>query len=337
MAVRLKDIARDLGVSTVTVSKVLRNRKDVGEKTRQRVLKRMEELQYKPNLIARALISGRTANVGLVVPDLLHPYFGEVAKSLGAVLREHDRALLLASSEDDPEIEQREIRALLTRGVDMLLISSCQRKLQNIFKVGEKQTPILLVDRNFPLLDAHYVGSDDFKIGEIATEHLLETGRKRIAHIGASHLSTGHERMRGYSETLQRHRAIVPPEYVLMHERFEETGIAAGQKAMQQLLKLNHRPDAVFCYNDLTAIGAIEAVLEAGLRVPEDVAIVGCGNFRYAQYLRVPLTSVDQSTDQIGRTAGEEVIRLLDDPEEPARSILIQPHLRVRASSWKPA
>ncbi|WP_263409958.1 LacI family DNA-binding transcriptional regulator [Terriglobus tenax] len=337
MAVRLKDIARDLGVSTVTVSKVLRNRKDVGEKTRQRVLKRMEELQYKPNLIARALISGRTANVGLVVPDLLHPYFGEVAKSLGAVLREHDRALILASSEDDPELEQREIRTLINRGVDLLLISSCQRRLEGIFKVGEKQTPILLVDRTFPLLDANFVGSDDFKIGEIATLHLLETGRKCIAHIGASHLSTGHERMRGYSETLRRNNATVPQEYVLMHERFEETGIEAGRKAIQKLLKLNPRPDAIFCYNDLTAVGAIEAVLEAGLRVPEDIAIVGCGNFRYAQYLRVPLTSVDQSTEQIGRTAGEEVIRLLDDPESASRSTLIEPHLRVRESSWKPA
>ena len=131
MAVRLKDIARDLGVSVVTVSKVLRGNADIGDETRKRVLKRMKELNYQPNMMARGLASGRTFTVGLVVPDLVHPFFAEFAKSLGGILRESDRALILASSEEDPDVERQEIRTLLNRGVDVLMIASCQANLRN--------------------------------------------------------------------------------------------------------------------------------------------------------------------------------------------------------------
>ncbi|MEO6983023.1 MAG: LacI family DNA-binding transcriptional regulator, partial [Edaphobacter sp.] len=120
MAVRLKDIARDLGVSVVTVSKVLRGNADIGDETRRRVQKRMKELNYQPNMMARGLASGRTYTVGLVVPDLVHPYFAEFAKSLSGVLRNSNHALILASSEEDPEVERHEIRTLLRRGVDVL-------------------------------------------------------------------------------------------------------------------------------------------------------------------------------------------------------------------------
>jgi LacI family transcriptional regulator len=331
----MKDIARDVGVSTVTVSKVMRNCKDVGEKTRQRVLKRMKDLNYEPNLMARALSGGKTSIVGLVVPDLLHPFFAELAKSLGAIFRENSQALLLASSEGDPELEQHEIRALLARGVDVLLIASCQIKLKNFYKLGEEQTPFLLVDRNYPYLNAHFVGSDDFKVGEIATQHLIETGCKRIAHVGSTRLSIGLERMRGYREVLQRNRITVPSEYVIVKdkEQVEVNDVTVGYEAVKQLIQLKHRPDAVFCFSDLVAIGGIRAALDAGLRVPHDISFVGCGNFRYAEYLEVPLTSVDQNTEKLGKTAAEQALQLIERPELPAASILVEPELRIRTSS----
>jgi LacI family transcriptional regulator len=333
MAVRLKDIARDVGVSTVTVSKVLCGRKDVGEKTRRRILQRMKELNYQPNLIARALATGKSYGVGLVVPDLVHPFFAELARSLSVVLRESNRALILASSREDPELEHQEIRTLLTRGIDVLLIASCQTKLKNFYNLGEECTPYLLIDRNYPYLNAHFVGSDDFKVGEMATQHLIETGRRKIAHIGTDQVSTGQERLRGYRSALQRASVEVPPEYVVMRKRFEETGDAEGYKAVQDLLRLKYRPDAVFCYNDLTAIGGIDAALEAGLRVPQDIAFVGCGNFPYARYLQVPLTSVDQCTEELGKAAGELALRLVDEKEPTAVSVIVEPRLVVRASS----
>jgi len=333
LAIRLKDIARDLGISTVTVSKVLRGNKDISDKTRARVLKRMRELNYKPNMLARGLASGRTFTVGLVVPDLVHPFFAEFAKSLAGTLREAQMALLLASSEDSAELEQQEIRTLLGRNVDVLLIASCQAQLRSFYELGDERTPFLLVDRNFPYLSAHFVGSDDYAIGCMAAEHLISIGRRRIAHIGGRAMSPSLERLRGYRDTLRRYQLEAPQERIVTRERVEELGDEAGYNAMQELLKLRGRPDAVFCYNDLTAIGAIEAVRTAGLTVPGDVAVVGAGNLRYARYLRVPLTSVDQQPEVLGLRAGELALQIMATPHLPSKSVVLPPRLVVRQSS----
>jgi LacI family transcriptional regulator len=335
MAVRLKDIARDLGVSVVTVSKVLRGNADISEATRRRVLKRMKELNYQPNMMARGLASGRTYTVGLVVPDLVHPFFAEFAKSLGGVLRTSSRALILASSEEDPEIERQEIRTLLSRGVDVLLIASCQANLRNFYEIGDDRTPYLLFDRNFPHLAAHFVGSDDVQVGEMATKHLIEIGRKRIAHIGGKNTSPAFDRLRGYRNVLTEERQTIPESYVVVRERMEESGDKVGFQAMQELLKLEQRPDSVYCYNDLTAVGAIDATLQAGLRVPEDIAFIGCGNLRYANYLRVPLSSIDHGTAELGRIAGEFALELSAKPEREPKSILVPSTLVVRESTVK--
>jgi LacI family transcriptional regulator len=333
LAIRLKDIARDLGISTVTVSKVLRGNKDISDKTRARVLKRMRELNYKPNMLARGLASGRTYTVGLVVPDLVHPFFAEFAKSLAGTLRGAQMALLLASSEESPELEQQEIRTLLGRNVDVLLIASCQAQLKSFYELGDERTPFLLVDRNFPYLAAHFVGSDDYEIGRIATEHLISTGRRRIAHIGGRAMSPSVERLRGYRDTLRRHQLDSPEDRIVTRERVEESGDVAGYQAMQELLRVHNRPDAVFCYNDLTAIGAMEAVRAAGLTVPGEIAFVGTGNLRYAKYLRVPLSSVDQQPEVLGLRAGELALELIAQADLPSRSVLLSPRLVIRQSS----
>ena len=333
MAVRLKDIASDLGVSVVTVSKVLRGNPDIGEATRRRVLKRMKELNYQPNMMARGLASGRTYTVGLVVPDLVHPFFAEFAKALSGVLRPSNRALILASSEEDPEVERQEIRTLLRRGVDVLMVASCQHRLQDFYERGDERTPFILFDRNFSQVPAHFVGSDDVQVGEIATEHLIDIGRTRIAHIGGKNTSPSVGRLNGYKKALASHRLPVRAEAIVARDRVEETGDLQGFQAMQELLALKARPDAVFCYNDLTAVGAMEATLKAGLRIPEDIAFIGCGNFRYADYLRVPLSSIDHGTAELGRIAGEFALDLSANPGQPVRSILTQSRLVVRESS----
>ena len=333
MAVRLKDIARDLGVSVVTVSKVLRGNNDISDATRRRVLKRMKELNYQPNMMARGLASGRTYTVGLVVPDLVHPFFAEFAKSLSGVLRTSKRALILASSEEDPDVERQEIRTLLSRGVDVLIIASCQANLRNFYELGDVRTPYLLFDRNFPHLAAHFVGADDVHVGEMATRHLIDIGRRRIAHIGGKNTSPSFDRLRGYRNALAESRLATLENYIIVRERMEESGDVVGFQAMQELLKLDPRPDAVFCYNDLTAIGAIEATFQAGLRVPEDIAVIGCGNLRYANYLRVPLSSIDHGTAELGRIAGDFALELSAKPEQDPKSILVASTLVVRMST----
>ena len=333
MAVRLKDIAADLGVSTVTVSKVLRGNPDISEATRERVLKRMQELNYQPNMLARGLASGRTYTVGLVVPDLLQPFFAEFAKSLSAVLRQTGRALLIGSSEGVPAIEKAEIRTLLSRGVDVLLLASCQPELQSIYEAGGESTPYLLIDRNYPELAAHFVGSDDVLAGRMATEHLLATGRRHIAHIGGGALSPSWLRAQGYREALAAAGVAVDESIVVTLEHVDEGGDNAGFVAMQRLLAHAPEIDAVFCYNDLTAIGAMEAAREAGRDVPGDIAFVGCGNMRYARYLKTPLSSIDHGTEQLGRRAGQVALELAERPEAPVRRVLLPPSLVVRESS----
>jgi len=333
MAVRLKDIAQELGVSTVTVSKVLRGSSDVGQKTRTLILKRMRELNYQPNMLARGLASGRSHAVGLVVPDLVHPFFGEFAKSLGGALRESGLALILASSEEDPEIERQEIRTLLNRGVDALLVASCQRDPMPELKNGELQKPLLLIDRRFSGAGINFVGSDDVLVGELATRHLLDTGKRRIAHIGGEGMSPSQDRIAGYRKALSSAGVPVIEDFIVTRDRFEETGDIVGYHAMLELLGRKVRPDAVFCYNDLTAIGAMKAAMESGLRIPEDIAFVGCGNLRYAEYLKVPLTSVDHSTEQMGLVAAKLVVELAADPTLAPRVTLIEPKLIVRQST----
>jgi LacI family transcriptional regulator len=333
VAIRLKDIADELGVSLVTVSKVLRGKTDISEETRDRVLECMKKLNYRPNMLARGLASGRTNTVGLVVPDLVHPFFAEFAKSLSSVLRANKYALILASSEESPEIEIEELQTLALRGVDVLLLASCRTGLRRRVSVTDGTVPCLLVDRNLSGTKMSYVGSDDTRAGELATEHLIAIGRKRIAHIGGQHTSPSVDRERGFANVLAKHGRRLPETYVIRNERIEEGGDTVGFHAMQQFLKLRSKPDAVFCYNDLTAIGAIEAVLENSLRVPEDVAIIGCGNFRYANYLRVPLSTIDQSTAELGRIAGEMALELSRQPPCAPRSVLLQPSLVIRAST----
>ncbi|MDE3201717.1 MAG: LacI family DNA-binding transcriptional regulator [Acidobacteriota bacterium] len=337
MAVRLKDIARDLGVSLITVSKALRGKNDISEETRQRVLTRMAELNYRPNMLARGLASGKSYIVGLVVPDLLHPFFAEFAKSLNGVLRRNNYGLILASSEENPELEQQEIQNVLARGIDALVIASCQPALRGFYGIEDQSTPFVLIDRDFPHLRAHFVGTDDYAAGRLATRHLVQVGRRRIAHIAGPDLSPSADRMRGYKDELTASGILVRQSYIISSSYVEELGEVAGNRIMRKLLDRRPRPDAVFCYNDLTAIGAMSAVMSAGLAIPDDIAFVGCGNVRYSEHLRTPLSSVDQSTSELGEQAGKLALELIGSDCTAPRQIRLQPRLIIRASSQKSA
>jgi LacI family transcriptional regulator len=167
----------------------------------------------------------------------------------------------------------------------------------------------------------------------MATKHLIEIGRQRIAHIAGKDTSPSFDRLRGYRNALAESKLAAPENYIVVRERMEESGDKVGFQAMQELLKLPSRPDAVFCYNDLTAVGAIDATLHAGLRVPEDIAFIGCGNLRYANYLRVPLSSIDHGTTELGRIAGELALELSSKPEQAPKSVLVPSRLVVRQST----
>ncbi len=335
MRLRMKDIARDLGLSAVTVSKALRHHPDISEETRNRVLKRIKELDYRPNFTARALITGRTWTAGLVVPDLLHPFFAQVAHAISAEIRESGYSLILASSEDDPELERQQIDQLLAHRVDVILVASTQWSVKSFRKIEQDNIPYVLVDRRFAGLAANFVGIDDEAAGFLATSHLLEQGCKRIAHIRGPEVSTASGRAEGYKRALSTAGVQSSPDYIVsIGSSGDHRGDLSAYEVTRKLLSLNPRPDGLFCYNDPVAIGAMRAILDAGLQIPEDVAVVGCGNVLNSDFFRVPLSTIDQDSKGVGEKAARLAMSLVkaEKPERP-KAELITPQILVRESS----
>jgi LacI family transcriptional regulator len=332
----MKDIARDLGVSVVTVSKVLRNHSDISAPTRKRVLQRMKELHYQPNPAARTLVTGRTNLIGLIVPDLVHPFFSEVAKGISARLRSQAYSLIIASSEDDAGLERSEIDQMLARRVDALILASTQSGSETVRRIREAGLPYVLLDRKIAGVAANFVGIDDVMAGTLAATHLLEVGCKTIGHIGGSDVSTAVDRQACYSSTLARHGVSLPPEYIVKYGRGDDDGDVAGYNGMKRLLQLDPRPDGVFCLNDPVAMGAMRAIVEAGLRIPADIAIVGCGNLRYDDLLIVPLTSIDQDSHNLGVSAAKLAMSIVKrKPGATAKNLIMPVKLVMRASSQR--
>jgi LacI family transcriptional regulator len=333
MQVRMKDIANDLGVSIVTVSKAIKGHPDIAEKTRTRILQRVKELNYRPNLTARSLVTGRSSLIGLLVPDLIHPFFTEIAKVLSGALRKKGLFLIVCSSEGDGQLEQDEIQHLQAQGLGALVVSSVQLDAVDLQKTMESGPPLILLDRYFPGFACNFVGTDDHLVGEIAIEHLISKGRRRIAHIRGPANNIGDQRCEGYLRTMAKHRMKVHEGYVVESNPY--TGRRdTGEFAMKQVLALRPRPDALFCFNDTIAIGAMLAAFEAGIRVPEDMAIVGCGNYHFSDTLRVPLSSVDQNTQEIGLQLAKMIVNLLkSNASQRTRKTIVTPKLVQRASS----
>ncbi|MBI1898530.1 MAG: LacI family DNA-binding transcriptional regulator [Acidobacteria bacterium] len=335
MRTRMKDIAQDLGVSLMTISKALRGHRDISDATRRRVIERASELDYRPNWVARSLLTGRTQLVGLIIPDLMHSFFAEVAKGIGRKLEPAGYHAVIFNSEENAEAEERQIQLLLARNVEGMILASAQshgrhRQFQTLIN---RQMPCVLIDRMVNGVKAHFVGVRDEEVGFLATTHLIEQGCRRIAHIRGPAISTGVGRLRGYRRALAKAGIEVRPEYVVRGH----SGDDSGYQAMRRLLSLPAKPDGIFCYNDPVAAGAIKAIWEAGLDVPRDVAIIGAGNIHYSDLLRVPLSTVDQGSSAIGETAAELFLHCIEAKSLlPPERILIPPKLVVRESTRRP-
>ncbi len=330
----MKDIARDLGIAVITVSKALRNHEDISEKTRKRVLERVRELNYTPNQAARTLVTGKTHLVGLVVPDLLHTFFAQIARTLSIDLLKRGYCLIISTSDEDPELEARTVNHLLARNLDALIIASASTTPALFEHIQSQGPPLVLIDRCFPGFVSNYVGTDDEMVGVLATEHLIEQGCKRIAHLRGPETSPGTGRMKGYQKALANAQMKYSPEYVSAQGMVDVHSSESGATLMKKLLSLGRRPDGVFSYNDPMAIGAIHAILDAGLRVPEDIAVVGSGNLYYDSELRIPLSTIDQQTEQIGHRAARLALSLMESKTpQRGKTVIVQPQLIVRAST----
>lgn len=332
MAVTMMDIAKDLKVSVVTVSKVLRNQGRISEKTRKRVLRHAKKLNYQMNWVARSLVTRRTYTIGLLLPEFAHPFFAEIARAVAQTVRPQGYHALIASFEEDPELEASEADSLLARQVDGLIIASSQPPdcLDMFKRIHERKVPCVLIDRPIRGISACFVGADNRAMGRLATQHLIDRGCLRIAHLRGPEVGIAEARMEGYRDVLCKRGLPLHPRYIVSGGHRDDT----GYEGMRQLLSMNPTPDGVFCYNDPVAIGAIKAILEANLKVPHDIAVVGAGNVHYSDALMVPLTTVDQGTCRMGVLAAELLMeRIASKGTMSPKRILIPSKLVEREST----
>ena len=319
-------------MSISTVYAAIRGRPDISPVTRKRVMAKVRELRYRPDPIASSLKRRQSQNIGIIVPDLARAFFAGVVTGVEQQTSDAGYTLLLCNTQENPELEARALDSLLSQRVAGLLIASaCGRGVSKVWRDLERQgTPFVLMDRQFA--KTHFVGSDDRMIGRMATDHLLQQGYRRIAHIsGTPNLPPTIGRREGYKTALEASRIKVLEELVVSAHFHEEVSALA---AMNKLLTLKQKPDAVFCASDSIAIGALQAVFQAGYKVPQEIGIIGVGNHRYDEYLRVPLSTVDQKRNVIGEKAASLLLALIRQRNNAEHGlILIEPELIIRESS----
>src|SRR4051812_3895103 len=332
----MKRIAGELGVSITTVSKVLNNREDIGDATRARVLAKVAELGYQPNAVARSLTLRRTHTLGVVIPDLMHSFFVEIVAGLETVASARGYGILLCSSSEDPAKERQELDMLRQRQVDGIILGSANAAgntdlLQRLTSLG---IALVMIDRDDHAdVRCDRVVTDDQEVGRLATAHLVAQGRKAIGHITGTSVVHAKRRADGYRAALKAAGVKGRVEW-MVRGGFKE---ADGYRGMQKLLALKPRVDAVFAANDPSAIGAMKAIWDAGLRVPDDVAVVGAGDIALGDLLRVPLSTISWSREAQGKAAAELLLeRVETEPGERlqrTRRVVIPPRLVVRRSS----
>lgn len=322
MPITLREVARDAGVSVRTVSNVVNGSPHVAPSTRAQVEASLQKLGYRPNLVARNLKRGRTGLVGLAFPELDVPYFAELARAIVAVTRHHDLTVVIEQTDGRADYE----RALLEGGgrgtlFDGLILSSLALGADEIAERAQGLPVVLLGERESGHRIDH-VAIDNIAAAQVATEHLIGIGRRRIAAIGyqaaATH-QTAHLRARGYEQALESADLPVDRELCVFTETYHRE---AGARAMRALLELPAPPDAVFCFNDLLAQGAVREALTSGLRVPRDLAVAGFDDIEDGRYSSPTLTTISPNKQQIAQVAVEMLVaRVSGDPSKPREHI----------------
>lgn len=336
MATTLADVAKELGVSMMTVSRAINNHAAIHPETRKRVLAAARRMNYRPNHHARALLTNRSYLLGLVVPDLMHSYYAEIAKAIEAEARAAGYEVLICNTEEDGASELREVEALRHR-TDGLIIASAvaPTRVTAYRKMLKEGARIVLIDRRLPGLRCPAITADNVRVGFLATEHLIRLGHRRIGHLRGPDVSVAHDRWEGYQQALAAHGIRHDERLVRGCGFFEEN----GYDAMRGWIQAGKLPTAIYAANDPAAIGALRALTEAKIKVPQAVAIVGSGAIHYSDLLRVPLTTVNWDKTELGRRAARRLIELIEGKNQQTAApdaVLLTPELLVRQSCGAP-
>lgn len=332
MPISIKDIARQAGVSHSTVSRALRNHPAISEATRQRIAALARELGYAPSAVARGLRTSRTQVVGLVVTHLADPFFTEVVHAIEEVAMGAGYSLFLATSNADPEREMAVVRGFRERRVDGVLVGASRVGERYLGLLAESEVPIVLINNQHDGSFAFSVSNDDRYGATRVTEHLIGLGHRRIAYLGNHRGGQADlDRIEGYRDALDAAGIPFDPTLVIHGPNGRPPG---GEEGVQPLLTLTPRPTALFCYNDMMAIGALHALKGAGWRIPAELSVAGFDDVQLAAYSDPPLTTLAQPKAELGRRAMQMMLGLLGG--EAGENTLLRGELRVRQSCAPP-
>ena len=325
----VKEVAERAGVSTATVSRALSGTGGVREPVRARILEAAQELSYRPNRAARDLRVRSSRAVGVLIPDIENPFFTSLVCGIEDILGKTDYSLLLASYNEDPAQEERRLEFFRADGVRGLIFAASRSPSRLYTELGKAGMALVAASRDVTRLPVDQVTVANQDGAYAATSHLIQLGHKRIAMInGPLALTTARDRQAGYEQAL--HEAGLPlDETLVMHSVFKQTG---GYSAMQQLLSSPAPPTAVFAGSNLLTLGALQAIHERHLAIPDEIAIVGFDEMPWAMSLRPPLTTVAQPAFDVGRTAAELLLARVREPALPRRQVVLETRLIVRSS-----
>lgn len=306
-----KDVAKKAGVSFMTVSRVINNKPNVKKETREKVLKAIRELGYYPNALARGLNTNKLSSIGIVIPFTSHifstPYYAELLTGVEKACAHFGYEMVFLPKKDETSPVDYS-KLYYERKADGLLIIAPALNDEQMYEIEKKKIPCVVIDGRFEGEAVLYVDSDNFKGGVMATEYLVRNGHKKIAFIsGWWFVKNTADRLAGYKYVIEKSGLPLRQDYIIKGDFSEESGYAG----MKRLLGMSEKPTAVFCANDLMAIGAIKAVKEAGLSVPEDISVIGFDDIKLAQFVEPPLTTIRQLAREKGYRAVELLIGLM--------------------------
>ncbi|WP_018394739.1 LacI family DNA-binding transcriptional regulator [Bacillus sp. 37MA] len=324
------DVASKANVSIATVSKVLNNSGRISDETRKRVLKVIEQLNYQPSMMATALTGKSTFTIGLLIPDMANPFFGELARNIEDRGHELGYNLLICSTDYQPAKEQNYIELLKRKSVDGIILASGFEQTSEVDKLVKEKFPVTIVARDFPSTYVNSVSLDDFQGGYEATSYLIQLGHRQIAII-ARDVWSNRERMRGYKKALEDHGL----EEYTMFTFVEKSNVEWGKKVAEEYLRSEKPPTAIFACNDLLASGAIQAARTLHLHVPDDVSVIGFDNTIIATLVDPQLTTMAQPIRAMGREVMDLMVGEIKKEEQSKRRIVLSPTLIKRGSTAK--
>ncbi|HDR88867.1 MAG TPA: LacI family transcriptional regulator [Bacteroidetes bacterium] len=333
--VTIKDIARELGVSPSTVSRALKDHPDISAETKKAVKELAEKYHYQPDAIALSLRSRQTRTIGVVIPEVVHHFFSSVISGIEDVAYHAGYQVMITQSNENYEREVRSIEALLNSRVDGILVSISKytNHFNHLQKVLEEGVPLVFFDRACEEMEVDRVVVDDYFGAFRAVEHLIKMGCRRIAHFGSAQLlAIAQQRLHGYINALKEYDMKVDERLIIQCDTLPQ-----ALKMTGKVLDLSDPPDAIFAINDLTAAGAMKVIKERGLRIPEDIAIVGFTNGQIAHLTDPPLTSVEQHGYDMGREAARMLLDRLTRPNSdyPPKIKILKTRLDIKASSLR--